>query len=91
MKKFIDFLSNVWYNTLVVKKANKNFGGFIMNDKFIDELYVLGVFDDEDNDECYDQIVNMYDEDGKLKCDCDKGMTCSAFCPSYYDCPYMDD
>lgn len=62
-----------------------------MNDKFIDELYILGVFDDEDNDECYDQIVSMYDEKGKQKCDCDNGMTCSAFCPSYYDCPYMDD
>lgn len=61
-----------------------------MNDKFLDELYVLGVFDDEDEDGCYYE----YSNDGrsnKLRCDCDEGKTCSAFCPAFYDCPYMDD
>lgn len=77
----------MWYNALVVKKANKIFWRIlIMNDKFLDELYVLGVFDDDDEDMCYCE-----DNNKGLKCDCDEGKTCSAFCPAFYDCPYMDD
>lgn len=57
-----------------------------MNDKFLDELYVLGVFDDDDEDVYYCE-----DNNKGLKCDFDEGKTCSAFCPAFYDCPYMDD
>ena len=76
----------MWYNSLVVKKANKIFWRIlIMNDKFLDELYVLGAFDNDDEDMCY------YEDNNKgLKCDCDEGKTCSDFCPAFYDCPYMN-